>query len=259
MLVAAEVDVQPEEPRYLIRRRIRDRYFAAENNCRGSGIDCATLSRRLGFRAVQRDRRVRQPIAARELRDTTHVAIGLLPDQIQAAAAVVELPAASGSKHGDDDVRHLGDLRHERKEGFARYLDHSRIDHRAQRQGGGTAVQQADLPHKLGWANGGRIMAFASKRIDHLDLAFLDIDEAIRLFARLGHDRALGICHDFARRPQCLHMRGGKWCPYHLAQVFAYGFHGRPQGLQFHEWYKVPRPIGGGGGGSGASEDGHLS
>ena len=25
----------------------------------------------------------------------------------------------------------------------------------------------------------------------------------------------------------------GKWCPYHLAQVLAYGFHGGPQGLQF--------------------------
>src|SRR6202034_4374087 len=55
MLVAAEVDVEPEEPRDLIRRRIRDRYFAAEDNRRGSGIDCATLSRCLGFRAVEGD------------------------------------------------------------------------------------------------------------------------------------------------------------------------------------------------------------
>src|SRR5580704_14381843 len=114
MLVAAEGDVKPEEPRYLIGCRVRDRYFAAENNCWGSDIDCATLSRRLGFRAVERDRRVRQPIATRELRDTPHVPIGLLSDQIQAAAALLELPATSSSKHGDDDVRHLGDLRQER-------------------------------------------------------------------------------------------------------------------------------------------------
>src|SRR6202034_1742616 len=154
MLVAAEVDIKPEEPRYLVWRRIRDRYFAAENHCRGSGIDCATLSRGLGFRAVESDRRVRQSIATRELSDATHVAIGLLPDQIQAAAALLELPATSGSKHGDNDVRHLGDLRHQRKEGLARYLDHSRIDHRAKRQGRGAAIQQADLPHKLGWADG---------------------------------------------------------------------------------------------------------
>jgi hypothetical protein len=59
MLVAAEVNVEPEEPRYLIRRRIRDRYFAAEDNRRSSGIDCATLSRCLGFRAVQGHRCVR--------------------------------------------------------------------------------------------------------------------------------------------------------------------------------------------------------
>src|SRR5580704_12744214 len=136
MLVAAEVDVKPEEPRYLIWCRIRDRYFAAENNCWGSGIDCATLGRRIGFRAVERDRGVRQPVATRELRDTTHVAIGLLSDQIQAAAPLLELPATSRGKYGDDDVRHLGDLGHEREEGLARHLDHSGIDHRAQRQGG---------------------------------------------------------------------------------------------------------------------------
>src|SRR6202034_3376834 len=94
MLVAAEVNVEPEEPRYLIRRRIRDRHFAAEDNRRSSGIDCATLSQCLGFRAVQGHRCVRQPIAARELSDATHVAIGLLTYEIEAAAAIVELPAA---------------------------------------------------------------------------------------------------------------------------------------------------------------------
>ena len=82
-------------------------------------------------------------------------------------------------------------------------------------------------------------MTFARERIDHLNLAFLDIDEAVRFFAGLGHDGALGVCHDLARRPQRLHMRGGKWCPYHLAQVLPYGLHGCPQRLQFREWYKV--------------------
>src|SRR6516162_7348352 len=225
MLVTAEIDVEPEEPRDLIRRRIRDRYLAAEDNRRSSGIDCATLSRCLGFRAVQGHRCVRQSIAARELGEATHVAIGLLAYEVEAAAAILELPAASGRKHGDDNVRHLGDLRHERKEGLARYFDYSRIDYRAQRQGGGTAVQQADLPHKLSWPNGRRIMALASERINYFNLALLHVHEAVRLFARLGHDRALGIRHYLPRRPQCLNMRGRKWCPYHLAQIFAYRLH----------------------------------
>src|SRR6516162_2857736 len=154
MLVAAEIDVESEEPCDLIRRRIRDRYLAAEDNRRSSGIDCATLSRCLGFRAVQGHRGVRQSIAARELGDAAHVAIGLLSYEVEAAAAILELPAASGSKHGHDEVRHLGDLRHERKEGLAWHFDYSRVDHRAQRQGGGTAVQQADLPREQGWPNG---------------------------------------------------------------------------------------------------------
>src|SRR5215469_14012589 len=195
MLVAAEVDVEPEESRYLIRRRIRDRYFAAEDNCRSSGIDCATLSRCLGFRTVQRHRCVRQPIAARELSDPTHVAIGLFTYEVEAAAAILELPAASRRKHRDDDVRHLWDLRNERKEGLARYFDYSRIDYRAQRQRGGTAVKQADLPHKLSWPNGRRIMPLAGERIDYFNLALLYIHEAVRLLALLGHERALGIRH----------------------------------------------------------------
>src|SRR6516164_3065219 len=225
MLVAAEVDVEPQEPRYLIRRRISDRYFAAENDRRSSGIDCATLGRRLGFRTVQGHRCVRYPIAACELSDATHVAIGLLTNEVEAAAAILELPATSGSKHGDDDVRHLGDLRHERKEGLAGYFDYSRIDYRAQRQGGGPAVQQADLPHKLSWPDGRRIMALASERIDYFNLALLHVHEAVRLFARMRHDRALGIRHYLARRPQRRNMRAGKWCPYHLAQIFAYRLH----------------------------------
>src|SRR5215471_8002533 len=225
MLVAAEVDVEPEEPRYLIRRRIRDRYFAAEDNRCSSGIDSATLSRCLGFRAVQGHRCVRQPIAARELSDATHVAIGLLTYEVEAAAALVELRAAPGRKHGDDDVRHLGDLRHERKEGLARYFDNSRINYRAQRQGGGTAVQQADLPHELSWPKGRRVIALASERINYFNLALLDVHEAVHLFALLGHDRALGMRHYLPRRPQCLNMRAGEWCPYHLAQIFAYRLH----------------------------------
>src|SRR5215472_14428767 len=224
MLVAAEVDIEPEEPRYLIRRRIRDRYFAAEDN-RRSSVDCAALSRCLGFRAVQGHRCVRYPVAARELSDATHIAIGLLAYEVEAAAAILELPAASGRKHGDDDVRHLGDLRHERKEGLARYFYYSRIDYRAQRQRGGTAVQQADLPHELSWPNGRLIVAFAGERINDLNLALLDVHETVRLLALVGHDRALGIRHYLPRRPQCLNMRAGKWCPYHLAQIFAYRLH----------------------------------
>jgi hypothetical protein len=71
---------------------------------------------------------------------------------------------------------------------------------------------------------------FARERIDYFNLAFLDVHEPVRLFAGLDHDRALVIRHDFTRCPQCLHMRGGKWCSNHLAQVLAYGFHGAPQG-----------------------------
>ena len=59
MLVAAEVDVEPEESRYLVRGRIRDRCCAAEDNRRSAGIDCATLSRCLGVRAVQGHRCIR--------------------------------------------------------------------------------------------------------------------------------------------------------------------------------------------------------
>ena len=73
-------------------------------------------------------------------------------------------------------------------------------------------------------------MAFASERVDSFDLAFLDVHEAVRLFALLDHDRALGVRRYLARCPQCLHVRGRKRCPYHLAQIFANRLHASSQG-----------------------------
>jgi hypothetical protein len=73
-------------------------------------------------------------------------------------------------------------------------------------------------------------MALASERINYFNLALLDVHEAVRLFALLEHDRALGIRHYLPRRPQCLNMRAGKWCPYHLAQIFAYRLHAGSSG-----------------------------
>src|SRR5580704_9237115 len=73
-------------------------------------------------------------------------------------------------------------------------------------------------------------MALASERIDYFNLALLDVHKAVRLFTLARHDRALGIRHHLPRRPQCLDMRAGKWCPYHLAQVFAYRLHAGSSG-----------------------------
>src|ERR1700758_4769312 len=73
-------------------------------------------------------------------------------------------------------------------------------------------------------------MALAGERIDYFNLALLDVHEAVRLLALLHHDRALGIRHYLPRRPQCLNMRVGKWCPYHLAQIFAYRLHAGSSG-----------------------------
>src|ERR1700758_1658192 len=73
-------------------------------------------------------------------------------------------------------------------------------------------------------------MALAGERIDYFNLALLDVHEAGRLFALVHHDRALGIRHYLPRRPQCLNMRAGKWCPYHLAQIFADRLHAGSSG-----------------------------
>src|SRR4029077_2761475 len=73
-------------------------------------------------------------------------------------------------------------------------------------------------------------MALASERINYFNLALLDVHEAVRLFALVHHDRTLGIRHYLSRRPQCPNMRAGKWCPYHLAQIFAYRLHAGSSG-----------------------------
>jgi hypothetical protein len=81
--------------------------------------------------------------------------------------------------------------------------------------------RRLDLPHELGWTNRRGIMPFASERINDFNLAFLNVNEAVRLLPRLRHDGALGIRHHLTCRPQCLNMRGGRGFPDHLRQIFA--------------------------------------
>jgi len=63
---------------------------------------------------------------------------------------------------------------------------------------------------------------------NYFNLALLDVHEAVRLFALLGHDRALGYVTTLpaARMPQ---PARGKVVSYHLAQIFAYRLHAGSQ------------------------------
>ncbi len=133
------------------------------------------------------------------------------------AVAFVELAAAARRKHRDDDVGHLRDLRHQRQHRFARHLDHAGVSNRAHRHRPGAAVQKSDLAHELRRTERGGQMAFVGIGIDHLDLAFLDIDKAIRRFAGPREKRTRRIGRDLARLAQRLNVRCGQRDSLHFA------------------------------------------
>ena len=60
-------------------------------------------------------------------------------------------------------------------------------------------------------------MAFVGIGIYHLDLAFLDINEAIRRVAGPRDKRTLGIVGYLAQTTQCFDVRRGEWGALHLA------------------------------------------
>ena len=60
-------------------------------------------------------------------------------------------------------------------------------------------------------------MAFVGVGIDHLDLAVLDVDEAIDGLAGMGEKGARRIGGNLPLRAQRLDVRGGERSPLHLA------------------------------------------
>ena len=68
-------------------------------------------------------------------------------------------------------------------------------------------------------------MALVSIGIDHLDLAFLDVDKAIHRLAGPREKRTRRIAGELARSAQRSNVRCGQRGSLHLAQVAANRFH----------------------------------
>src|ERR1700677_349939 len=81
-------------------------------------------------------------------------------------------------------------------------------------------------------------MALVGIGIDHLDLAILDINEAIRRFTGSSEKHSRRIHHDLARGAQRLDMRRSERRALHLAQIVADRFHVfyHPVGLARVAW-----------------------
>ena len=197
--VVAQVTIKAKQARDLLRCRIRHDDVAAEDYRRLRHRDGAAFRSAGGFVTVQSERRVGNAVSAREFCNAPHVTVLVLADQLQRAVTVVELPPAARGKHRDDDVGHLGDLRHQRQHRLARHLNYPRLPNRTHCKRPDPRIEERNLPHELGRPKRGRQMPLVRVRIYDLDLAILDICEPVSRIARLGEKHPARICH---RRPR---------------------------------------------------------
>ena len=167
-----------------------------------------------GLRAAERVGSVGKAVAARELGDPPNGPVVVLADQHQCAVARVELPPPPRGEHRDDDVRHLGDLGHQPQH-LRRAAPRSRWCRATARMGIDQLppFRNAISPMNcVGPSVDGQV-ALTGERVHHLDLARLDIDEAIGRFAGAGEERPGRVVPLDARRPaarRCAMPRGGR-------------------------------------------------
>ena len=106
------------------------------------------------------------------------------------------MPPTPSGQHRDNDVRHLGYLRHQPKHFAPRDFDNPGWPGRAHRHRPVAAAQERDLRHELAGPEGGRRKALAGERVHHLDFTLLDIGEAIDWLSGTGEKRASLILDD---------------------------------------------------------------
>ena len=167
----------------------------------------------------------RDPVAAGEHSHCLHRGVGLGADHHQRAVTGFELAAATGNEDGEDDVGHFGNIGHQREHHLALDLDHFGFGAGAHRQVEIAAREERDLADELGRADGAGQIALAGEWIDDLDLALLDIDEAVHRRTRLGDHRTGGVgsfVADIAQRCDMVRLERGAG---HDPQVAGDRFH----------------------------------
>ncbi len=120
--------------------------------------------------AANRVRRAWQPVTAGEFGDAAHVAIDLLPYQHQRSIATLELLPTASREHRDD-VRHLGDVRHEGQHHRAWHLDHARSLSGAELHRPRSAGEERNFGPELGGSQRSGHQTLAGECVDDLDFA----------------------------------------------------------------------------------------
>lgn len=124
-------------------------------------------------------------------------------------------------------VGQLGHPRHQVEHRRARHFERTGRRAGTHRQDVVAAIEEGDLAHELGRAEGAFAKPFAGVRIDQLDLAVQHIDEPVHRLADVSDELACGIAALVAEFLQAGDMLGRERDPRHRRQILAKCFHAR--------------------------------
>ena len=132
-------------------------------------------------------------VAARELGDPAHGVAVVLADKKQSTVTIIQLTSPPRGENRDNDVRHFGDLRHQRQHRAPFDFDDPCPARSAHLLCPYAATEEPDAAHELTSTKSIRQCALTGHRINDLDLAVLHKDKMVHRVALTNDRRACGV------------------------------------------------------------------
>jgi hypothetical protein len=219
-----DIEIHPEILRDLARGRIGEPGVGAKDHA-GFVADQAAHRDRFAIGRVHVTALERDAVARQEAFDRLHIGIAVRADHLDGIIVGLELPPPPCSDYGDEVIGQLRHLAHQFEHRLARGLDHPSIDRGTHPHDIGGAIEKADLAEKLRRAERGFQHPFVGMGIDHLDIAFENVDEAVHRHADIHDDAAGWVEHLVPDRADPIDMRGRKRHAAHGFKVLTQCFH----------------------------------
>mmetsp|Transcript_337 Transcript_337/g.965 ORF Transcript_337/g.965 Transcript_337/m.965 type:complete len:290 (-) Transcript_337:312-1181(-) len=171
------------------------------------------------------DLQKRNAIARGKAGDPAHIAVYLAPDQGQPALRKVHHPPPPRGKNRDDNVGHLGDIRHQLQHIVAAYTQKLRVLHGPPTHKRTAPVQKRQLAKELTRLEGRIAIAFTGGRIHRFGFSGQQIMKGINTFTDLLKPLASGHIHHRAHPAQRGNMVRRQRRAHHRIQISGKALH----------------------------------
>lgn len=155
-------------------------------------------------------------MTAQEGLNLLDVRITVRSDDLDRTGAPLDVLLPPRGEYRDDLIGQLRDTGHEVKHGITSHLDRDGAAHRAHREKVVAPTQKGEFSAELAGTENGVAHPLAGKQVEHLDLAFDDIQKMIHRVAEPGDHVAGGVRPLASDGTDGLDVRGCERNRFHL-------------------------------------------